>query len=106
MPAKKLMKKRKSENGKGTTNKITPKKIPVIKEPLSKSSMMSTIADATNVAKRDVNAVFDALIQLIEGHIKSRGPGIFVLPGMLKIMTVKKPARPARKGINPFTKEE
>ncbi len=29
-----------------------------------------------------------------------------MLPGLLKITTVRKPAVKARKGINPFTKEE
>ena len=32
--------------------------------------------------------------------------GEFTIPGMMKITTVKKPARKARKGINPFTGEE
>jgi nucleoid DNA-binding protein len=50
--------------------------------------------------------VLDTLTQLIEKHIKSGGPGIFVMPGLLKINVVKKPARSARKGINPFTGEE
>ncbi len=32
--------------------------------------------------------------------------GEFTLPGILKITTVAKPAKKARKGINPFTGEE
>ena len=31
---------------------------------------------------------------------------MFVLPGFAKFVVVKKPAKPARKGINPFTKLE
>ena len=42
---------------------------------------------------------------LIERSIKKRGVGEFTIPGMMKITTVKKPARKARKGINPFTGE-
>ena len=42
----------------------------------------------------------------IEGHVKKNAVGEFVLPGLLKITTVRKPAVKARKGINPFTKEE
>jgi DNA-binding protein HU-beta len=30
----------------------------------------------------------------------------FVLPGFAKFVVVKKPARPAREGINPFTTEK
>jgi len=35
-----------------------------------------------------------------------RGPGLFTLPGLLKMKVVKKPATKAREGINPFTKEK
>ena len=42
---------------------------------------------------------------LIERDLK-KGPGIFNLVGMMKIKMVYKPAVAARKGINPFTKEE
>jgi nucleoid DNA-binding protein len=55
--------------------------------------------------RKDVVAVFDAMQNLIERDLK-RGPGIVNLAGLMKIKVVKKPAVPARKGINPFTKEE
>jgi nucleoid DNA-binding protein len=48
----------------------------------------------------------DELHSLIERSIKKRGAGEFTIPGILKITTVNKPARKARKGINPFTGEE
>jgi nucleoid DNA-binding protein len=68
--------------------------------------MLAQISEATEVPKKQVQAVIDELTNIIEGHIKKKGAGEFVLPGLLKITTVKKPATKARKGINPFTKEE
>jgi hypothetical protein len=38
--------------------------------------------------------------------VGKNGPGVFVFPGLMKIMVVQKPAVAARKGINPFTKQE
>ncbi len=73
---------------------------------MSKSGMIKAITDVTNVSKKDVVAVLECFHQVIEKHVKSGGPGKFVMPGMLKISVVKKPARPARKGVNPFTGEE
>ena len=73
---------------------------------MTKAALFNSIAESTEVPKKDVAKVFDALSDLIEGHIKSRGAGQFTLPGLAKITTVKKPARKARKGINPFTGEE
>lgn len=102
--------KRKS-SGNGATNRVTTKsvttkKLPAIKEPLSKSGLIRTISEVTGVPKKQVVSMFDSLNLLIEKHIKSGGPGVFVLPGLAKFTVVKKPARPARKGINPFTGEE
>ena len=101
--------KRKSTNGKSAskkTTKTTMVKLPNVRDPMSKSGMIKTITDVTCISKKDVVAVLDCFNQVIEKHVKSGGPGKFVLPGMLKISVVKKPARPARKGVNPFTGEE
>lgn len=91
---------------KPVTTKVVAKKMPNVKDPLSKGGMIKAIMDMTALAKKDVVSVLDALTTVIELHVKSRGPGKFVLPGILKITVVKKPARPARKGVNPFTGEE
>lgn len=105
MAVKKLKMKRKSANGKSAV-KQTAKKMPTVKDPMTKSGMIKTITDVTTISKRDVVAVLECLTQVIENHVKSRGPGVFVMPGLMKISVVKKPARAARKGINPFTGEE
>lgn len=81
-------------------------KLPSIREPLTKGSMIKTITDVTSLGRKEVVAVLDCLTGVIEKHVKSGGPGVFVMPGMMKISVVRKPARPARKGVNPFTGEE
>jgi nucleoid DNA-binding protein len=72
----------------------------------SKSEIVTAIAELTELSRKQVNAVFAALSQQIENAVGKRGPGIFALPGLVKIKVVHKPATKARKGINPFTKEE
>jgi len=72
----------------------------------TKTQIVNQIAEETELTKNQVNGVLDSLSDLIQLHINKRSVGEFVLPGLLKIQTVKKPARKARKGINPFTKEE
>lgn len=99
--------KRKVTNGKSakpTTS--TSKKLPNVKDPMSKSSVIKAITDYTNLSRKEITSVFDSLTQIIEKHVKSGGPGKFVMPGLLKIVVVKKAATPARKGKNPFTGEE
>ncbi len=82
------------------------KKITAVKERYSKTQILNQIVENTGVAKKDASAVLDELSDIIEGHIKKRACGEFVMPGLFKIATIKKPARKARKGINPFTGEE
>lgn len=87
-------------------SKPVARKAPNIKDPLSKSGIIQALVDMTGAAKKDVKSIMESFHELIELHVKNRGPGKFVMPGLLKITVVKKAARPARKGINPFTGEE
>ena len=81
-------------------------KVAALKDPMTKTQLLSTIAEDTGLTKKQIADVMDSLGEQIQRHIKKRGPGMFTLPGLMKVKTVRKPARRARKGINPFTKEE
>jgi len=83
-----------------------PTKHAPIKDKYSKTQILDAIAAATELSRRQVAAVLDSLGGVIEAHVKKDAVGEFVLPGLLKISTVRKPATKARKGVNPFTKEE
>jgi nucleoid DNA-binding protein len=79
------------------------KKTTAIQDKYTKTAILNEIATNTGLSKREVSSVMEELSDLIERHIKKRGCGEFTLPGLLKIKTVKRPARPARKGVpNPF----
>ena len=79
------------------------KRLPAIKQKYTKSAILSEISENTDLSKKQVTAVLDELKDLIERHVKKGSTGEFTLPGLLKIKTVKKPARKARKGVpNPF----
>ena len=77
-----------------------------IKEALNKSGLVAHIAETSAVAAKDVRAVLAALEGAIHASVSKKGAGNFTLPGVLKITSVSVPAKPKRKGINPFTKEE
>jgi nucleoid DNA-binding protein len=72
----------------------------------TKSEIFGEIAENADLTKRQVACVFDGLAGLIKKDIGKRGPGVFTVPGLMKIKVVRKPATKARKGVNPFTKEE
>jgi nucleoid DNA-binding protein len=75
-------------------------------KPLSKSAILQAVSDAVGeeVSRKHVKEVVETLVDV--GHKELKKNGIFVLPGFAKFVVVKKPARPAREGINPFTKEK
>jgi nucleoid DNA-binding protein len=72
---------------------------------MTKAQVIAEIADSAELDKKSVVRVFDGLTELIKKQLGSRGPGEFVIPGLLKLKTVKKPATKDRPGINPFTKQ-
>ena len=82
------------------------RKIPAVKKPMTKTEIINELAQNAELTKKQVSSVFDELAIVIERHIKKRAPGKFVFPGLMKIEVKKKPATKARKGINPFTREE
>jgi len=81
-------------------------KTTIVKDRFSKTQVLDHIATGTGLSRKQVGAVLDCLTDVIEAHVKKNAVGEFVLPGLLKVSTVRKPAVKARKGINPFTKEE
>jgi nucleoid DNA-binding protein len=72
----------------------------------SKSEILAGIAEETQLSRKQVASVFEALSGQIKNALGKKGPGLFVVPGLMKVIMVQKPAVKARKGINPFTKEE
>jgi nucleoid DNA-binding protein len=73
---------------------------------LTKTQVFTALSEETELSKKDVARVFEALSALIAKQLVGRGgPGEVVIPGLLKLKAVKKPATKEREGINPFTKE-
>ena len=82
-------------------NKMKP-----VKTKLSKSQVLQALAEDSGVTKSEVKRVWGSLERLIEASICDQGYGQFTLPGLMKVTTVRRPAIKARRGVNPFTKEE
>ena len=72
---------------------------------LTKAQVITEISEFSELDKKSVSRVFDGLTELIKKQLSARGPGEFVIPGLLKLKAIKKPATKDRPGINPFTKQ-
>lgn len=75
---------------------MAKKKAPAAKAP-TKTEIMNNIAEETGLAKKDVIAVFEALNTEIGKAVSKKGPGVFTIPGLCKIVIKDKPATPAKK---------
>jgi DNA-binding protein HU-beta len=75
-------------------------------KPLSKAEILNAVAESVGeeLSRKHVKEVVETLVTV--GHKELKRIGVFVLHGFAKFVVVKKPARAAREGINPFTKEK
>jgi nucleoid DNA-binding protein len=71
----------------------------------TKAEIFSTLAEKTGLSKKEVSSVFAAMSDLVGRELGKKGPGLFIVPGLLKLKVVRKPATKAKQGVNPFTKE-
>jgi nucleoid DNA-binding protein len=76
-----------------------------VAKPVSKTVMFQSLAETTGLSRKQVAALFDELTKLIKRDVGKKGPGVFALPGLLKIKRVTRPATKARQGRNPATGE-
>src|SRR5690349_17392240 len=68
----------------------------------TKGEIYGAITEKTGLGKKEVSKVFDALAELTAKELGKKGPGQFVVPGLLKLKVVRKDATKAKQGINPF----
>jgi len=71
----------------------------------TKTEIVSAVADKTGLTKKQVNEVLDVLGGLVKKDLGKRGPGVFTIPGLVKLKVQRKPATKAREMKNPFTGE-
>lgn len=71
---------------------------------MSKTELVEAVASQSGLEKKQVNAVLEALTDVVYRELKEQHE--VVVPGLMKLSTVTKPAVPEREGINPFTKEK
>jgi len=115
-PAKKAAARKPAAKKKAAPKKAAAKKAPAAKKvakitaakdkPRTKSEVLTIISDHVGISKKEAAQVFDVMGDMIQVDLKKTSCGSFNVPGMMKVSVQRKPATKARKGVNPFTKEE
>ena len=72
---------------------------------MSQTMFMAILAEKSGLNKKQAAAALDTINAIVAQQLGKRGPGEVLIPGLLKLKVVDKPASPQHEGINPFTKE-
>jgi len=71
----------------------------------SKGEVYRILAEHTGANRKQVAMMFDTMKDMIAKDLSKKGPGVFSVPGMMKVTVKRMPATKARQGVNPFTGE-
>lgn len=70
---------------------------------MTKTQLLSEISASTDLSRKQVASVFEALERVIAQHLRKGAVGSCTIPGLMKIKTLKKPAQRAKRNVpNPF----
>lgn len=66
---------------------------------MSKTEVLNSLAESTGLSKKEIGVILDELAGLIGSQIGKKGPGVFTVPGLMKISRKEIPKKPARKNV-------
>jgi DNA-binding protein HU-beta len=74
-------------------------------KPMTKTEVLNTLAEKSGLSKKQVVAVLESLAEVISSQLGKKGPGVFTVPGLVKMKVREKKAVPAGMRKDPFTGE-
>ena len=72
---------------------------------MSKTQFVTTLAEKSGLNKKQASSALETINSMIAQELGRQGPGEVLIPGLLKLNVIEKPATPKHEGVNPFTKE-
>jgi len=66
---------------------------------------VATLAEKSGLDKKQAALALDTINSMVAQQLGKHGPGEVLIPGLLKLNVVEKPATHQHEGVNPFTKE-
>ena len=59
-----------------------------VSKPKTKGEIFAKLAETTGLTKKQISSVFDGLSEVIKVELGKKGPGLFVIPGLLKLKRI------------------
>ncbi|MBK8914248.1 MAG: HU family DNA-binding protein [Phycisphaerales bacterium] len=74
-------------------------------KPRAKSELFRELSEVAGVTRKQVAQIFEGMTSIIKKDL-TRGPGVFAVPGLMKITVIRKPATKAVTKPSPFNPGE
>jgi DNA-binding protein HU-beta len=72
---------------------------------MNKSQFVAALSEKSGLSKQQTMSALDTINMMVAQQLGKQGPGEVLIPGLLKLNVVEKPATNQHEGVNPFTKE-
>jgi len=72
---------------------------------MTKTQFVTTLAEKSGLDKKQTVSALNAMNAIVAQQLGKSGPGEVLIPSLLSMKIIKKPATPQHEGVNPFTKE-
>lgn len=72
---------------------------------MNKSQFVTAMAEKSGLNQKQASSALEAINAITVEQLGKQGPGEVLIPGLLKLNVVDKPATSQHEGVNPFTKE-
>jgi nucleoid DNA-binding protein len=72
---------------------------------MNKSQFVTAMAEKSGLNQKQASSALEAINAITVEQLSKQGPGEVLIPGLLKLNVVDKPATSQHEGVNPFTKE-
>jgi nucleoid DNA-binding protein len=75
------------------------------KKRMTKTEFVAALSKKSGLTKKQAASALDTINVIIAEQLGKRGPGEVLIPDLLKLYVVAKPATHQHNGVNPFTKQ-
>jgi nucleoid DNA-binding protein len=72
---------------------------------LTRLQFIERLAEKSGITNTQAVSALDAIGAMVSQELGKQGPGDVLIPGLLRLMIVHKPATQQHEGVNPFTNE-
>jgi nucleoid DNA-binding protein len=72
---------------------------------MTESEFVANVSEKTGLTVKQASSALDAINAIVIQQLSTQGPGEILIPGLLRLNVIHRPATFQYEGVNPFTNE-